>query len=155
MTLELSSTTRSESLSLLAPECPGPGGQFWLRIAVHLHGVSARFESSVHRDELVRFTLALKGLDATGNGVAVLHGVAPSALELRVASPVRSGHVLVDFKVTRPPGAGHGGRPVQLAGGFEVDPALLPGLVERLERLTRATGGRREPPAGSPQAIPA
>jgi hypothetical protein len=58
-----------------------------------------------------------------------------------------SGHLLVEFVLTRHSLVGDSGRRVDLSisGGFELDPGTLPGVVEEFQGLEQAAGSSRRP----------
>lgn len=116
-----------------------------LRIEVQLHGFSAQCEVWVEQLAVVEFASALKRLEESRRGDALLQGEDPEDLELKVSSLDSVGHMLLEFKVTRLTVAGDKGRPlsIQLTGGFELDPSLLPALVTGVTDLTALFTARR------------
>jgi hypothetical protein len=58
-----------------------------------------------------------------------------------------SGHLLVEFVLTRHSLVGDSARRVDLSisGGFELDPGTLPGVVEEFQGLEQAAGSSRRP----------
>ncbi len=137
--IEFRSPTRREFLNV-APVTDrlGDAVSLKLRIEVQLHGFGARCEVWVEHLAVADFASALRRLEETRSGEALLQGEDPEDLELKVSSLDRVGHMLLEFRVTRLTAVGDQGRPisVQLAGGFELDPGLLPGLVAGVTRLT-------------------
>lgn len=136
--IEFRSPTRGEFLTVApATEGLGEAVSLQLPVEVQLHGFSGRCEVWVERLAVADFASALKRLEETRRGEASLQGEAPEDLELKLSSMDRVGHMLLEFKVTRITVAGDRGRPVsiQLAGGFELDPGLLPGLAAEVSSL--------------------
>jgi hypothetical protein len=137
--IEFRSPTRGEFLTVTpVTDRLGEAVSLKLRIEVQLHGFSAQSAVWVERLAVADFASALKKLEETRSGEALLQGEDPEDLELKVSSLDRVGHMLLEFKVTRLTAVGDQGRPisVQLAGGFELDPGLLPGLADGATRLT-------------------
>jgi hypothetical protein len=138
-TIEFRSPTRGEFLTV-APvtDRDGEAVSLKLRIEVQLHGFSAHSEAWVERLAVAEFASGLRKLEEARSGEALLQGEDPEDLELKVSSLDRVGHMLLEFRVTRLTAVGDQGRPisVQLSGGFELDPGLLPGLVAGVTRLT-------------------
>ncbi|BDG03535.1 hypothetical protein [Anaeromyxobacter oryzae] len=144
--VEFRSPTRSEFLTVVpTTDKLGEAVSLKLRLDAQLHGFSARCEVWVERQAVADFASALRNLEETRNGEALLQGEDPDDLELKVSALDRVGHMLLEFKVTRLTVVGDRGRPlsVQLTGGFELDPGLLPDLVARVTRLTSLFTERR------------
>lgn len=144
--LEFRSPTRTEFLSLEpTTDREGEAVSLKLRVEAQVHGFSARCESWLERQAVVDFATALKALEATRSGEAVLQGEDPEDLELKLSSLDRVGHMLLEFTVSRLTVVGDRGQPVtnQLTGGFEVDPGLVPGLVVGFQQLGLLFTARR------------
>lgn len=144
--VEFRSPTRGEFLTVVpTTDKMGEAVSLKLRLDVHLHGFSGRVEVWVERLAVTDFASALKKLEETRSGEARLQGEDPEDLELKVSSLDRVGHMLLEFKVTCLTVVGDKARqmPVQLTGGFELDPGLLPGLVAVVERLPALFTARR------------
>jgi hypothetical protein len=137
--VEFRSPTRSEFLTVApATDRLGEAVSLKLRLDAQLHGFSARCEVYVERLAVADFASALKRLEETRGGEALLQGEDPEDLELKVSALDRVGHMLLEFNVARPTFVGDRGRPlsVRLTGGFELDPGLLPALAAGVARLT-------------------
>ncbi len=137
--VEFRSPTRGEFLTVVpTTDKVGETVSLKLRLDVQLHGFSARGEAWVERLAVADFAFALKKLEETRSGEALLQGEDPEDLELKVSALDRVGHMLLEFKVTRFTLVGDKARPitVQLTGGFELDPGLLPDLATGVTRLT-------------------
>lgn len=144
--VEFRSPTRGEFLTVVpTPDKMGEAVSLKLRLDVQLHGFGGRGEVWVERLAVADFASALKKLEETRSGEALLQGEDPEDLELKVSSLDRVGHMLLEFKVTRLTVVGDRARPitVQLTGGFELDPGLLPGVVAAVDRLTPLFTARR------------
>lgn len=144
--IEFRSPTRREFLSVApATDRNGEAVSLKLRIEVQLHGFSAQCEAWVERLAVGDFATALKRIEESRRGDALLQGEDPEDLELKVSSLDSVGHMLLEFKVTRLTVVGDKGRPlsIQLTGGFELDPSLLPALVTGVTDLTALFTARR------------
>jgi hypothetical protein len=140
MVVDFRSPTGRECLTLEpTSDRPGEAVSLKLRVEVQLQGFSAHADAWVERLAVADFASSLRELERTRSGEAVMGGDGCEDLELKVSSLDRLGHVALEFRLTRPCFAidAAAARPVpaQLAGGFELDPGLLPGLVEAVGRL--------------------
>ena len=144
--VEFRSPARGDYLTLEpATHEPGNAVSVKLRLDVRVHGFSARSESWVEHADAADFALALKKLEATRMGEATLVGEDPEGLELKLSALDRVGHMMLEFKVSCLTVVGDQGRPItlSLAGGFEIDPGLLPSLVAGFDRLISLFTARR------------
>jgi hypothetical protein len=94
--VEFRSPTRGEFLTVVSTtDRQGEAVSLKLRLDVQLHGFSARGEAWVERLAVADFASALKKLEETRSGEALLQGEDPEDLELKVSSLDRVGHVLL------------------------------------------------------------
>ncbi len=144
--VEFRSPTRSEFLTVVpTTDRLGEAVSLKMRLDVQLHGFGARCEVWGERQAMANFASALTKLEETRGGEALLRSEDREGLELKLSAMDRVGHMLLEFTVTHLTPVGDRGRPlsVQLTGGFELDPSLLPDLAVRVTRLTSLFTARR------------
>jgi hypothetical protein len=138
--IELVSPERTEFLRLevLTPRWP-EAVELELGVECQVRGFAARTTSWAVRPAVAEFARALEALERTRRGRAELWAEDPEDLTLAVAAMDSVGHMVLEFTVSRLSLIGDSARPVtlRLAGGFELDPGALPGLVEQVRKLAR------------------